>query len=103
MAYVQKSTAPTAPRSSYAGNKPATATGNNKPKSEGIKPTHSLSVKVGEGDNIEFIPLTGLFPGETKDGRVMMKGKPNKLEVILRLEDGREVKAEQFFVTAREK
>jgi hypothetical protein len=100
MAYVNKAPAATAARSSYAGNKPATA-GSSKPKSDSVKPTHSLSAKCGEGDSIEFINLTGLFPGETKDGRAMLKGKPNKVVMILRLEDGREVQADSFIITAK--
>jgi hypothetical protein len=100
MAYVQKSAAATAPRSSYAGNKPASAP--SKPKAEGEnRPTHSLSAKVGEGESVEFINLTGLFPGQTKDGRAMFKGKPNKLEVFIRMEDGRELKVESLIVTAK--
>ncbi len=101
MAYVQKSSsAATAPRSTYAGNKPAGVP--QKPKAEGDnRPTHSLSAKVGEGDSVEFINLTGLFAGQTKDGRAMFKGKPNKVEVIIRLEDGRELKADSLIVTAK--
>jgi hypothetical protein len=107
MAYVNKSSnavAPsTAPRSAYAGNKPATNNASlSKPSVSGDKPTHTLSIKCGEGDAVEFITLTGLFAGETKDGRKMLKGKP-RAEVIVRLEDGREVKADQFFISAKDK
>lgn len=108
MAYVNKSSnavaSSNAPRSTYAGNKPATSNGSlSKPSVSGDnKPTHTLSIKCGEGDNVEFITLTGLFGGETKDGRKLLKGKP-RAEVIVRLEDGREVKADQFFISAKDK
>lgn len=101
MAYVNKATAPasTAPRSSYAGNKPATA-GASKPKTDGVRPSHNLSIMVKNGEEVEFINLTGLFPGETKDGRAMFKAKP-KEALSLRLQDGREVAVESFIVTAK--
>lgn len=96
MSYVKNSNA-TAPRSGYS--KPAAS--NQKPASnDANQPTHTLSARVGEGDNVEFIPLTGMFPGQTKDGRAMMKGKPN-VQVIIKTADGRELVAEQFFVAAR--
>jgi hypothetical protein len=76
---------------------------NNRPPAQGAnRPTHTLSIKCGEGDAVEFITLTGLFPGESKDGRQMMKGKP-QATVLVRLEDGRELKAEQFFVMQKDK
>jgi len=96
MAYVKSQA--NAPRTNSYSKAPASA-----PKAEATDsnlPTHSLSAKVGEGDNVEFIPLTGLFAGETKDGRSMMKGKP-RATVIIRTEDGRELVASQFFVTAK--
>lgn len=102
MAYVQKSNA-TAPRSSYAGNKPATANSNSAPKAaSGVKPSHNLSIMVKHGELAEFINLTGLFPGETKDGRAMFKGKP-KESIFIRLQDGREVAVDGFLVTAKDK
>ena len=100
MAYVQKSNA-TAPRSSYAGNKPATANSSSAPKGAN-KPSHNLSIMVKDGETVEFINLTGLFPGETKDGRAMFKGKP-KESIFIRLQDGREVSVDGFLVTAKEK
>ena len=108
MAYVNKSSSASsnAPRSTYAGNKPASvgvgANLSKVPSAGDNKPTHTLSIKCGEGDSVEFITLTGLFAGETKDGRKMLKGKP-RAEVIVRLEDGREVKADQFFISAKDR
>lgn len=102
MAYVQKSNA-TAPRSSYAGNKPATASNSSAPKAPGAnKPSHNLSIMVKDGEAVEFINLTGLFAGETKDGRAMYKGKP-KEALFIRLPDGREVSIDGFLVTAKDK
>lgn len=102
MAYVQKSNA-TAPRSSYAGNKPATANSSAPKKPEGAnKPSHNLSIMVKDGEAVEFINLTGLFAGETKDGRAMFKGKP-KDAISLRFADGREVAVDGFLVTAKDK
>ena len=95
MAYVKNSNV-TAPRNGFS--KP---TGGQKLTAEKISPTHTFSVRCGEGDNVEFISLTGLFPGQTKDGRSMMKGKPNKVKILLQLEDGRELIADQFFVNAK--
>ena len=57
---------------------------------------------VKDGEAVKFINLTGLFPGETKDGRAMFKGKP-KETLFLRLEDGHEVAIDGFLVTAKEK
>ncbi len=97
MAYVKSQATASRPNSSYAKSAaPAAA-----PKSEvGSQPTHTLSIKCGEGDAVEFINLTGLFPGETKDGRAMMKGKP-RVQVIIKTEDGRELVGSQFFVSAK--
>lgn len=96
MAYVQKSN--NAPRSNNY-SKPAAAP--QKQQSANVQPTHTLSAKCGEGDAVEFISLTGLFPGESKDGRSMMKGKP-RATVIIRTEDGRELTASQFFVMQKD-
>lgn len=98
MAYVQKSNT-TAPRSnSYSAPAKASA-----PKATGAnKPSHNLSIMVKDGEAVEFINLTGLFPGETKDGRAMFKGKP-KESIFIRLQDGREVSVDGFLVTAKEK
>lgn len=102
MAYVQKSNA-TAPRSTYAGSKPATANSSAPKKPEGAnKPSHNLSIMVKDGEAVEFINLTGLFAGETKDGRAMFKGKP-KDAISLRFADGREVAVDGFLVTAKDK
>lgn len=98
MAYVKSPATAARGNSSYA--KPA-APAASAPKAEGAsQPTHTLSIKCGEGDNVEFINLTGLFPGETKDGRSMMKGKP-RATVIIRTEDGRELVGTQFFVNSK--
>jgi hypothetical protein len=96
MSYVQKSNAPRS--NNYS--KPA-APAPQKQQSANAQPTHTLSAKCGEGDAVEFISLTGLFPGESKDGRSMMKGKP-RATVIIRTEDGRELTASQFFVMQKD-
>ena len=97
MSYVQKSS--NAPRSN-APAKPAAAAPQ-KAQTANAQPTHTLSVKCGEGDSVEFINLPGLFAGQSKDGRSMMKGKP-RATILVRTEDGRELTANQFFVMQKD-
>lgn len=97
MSYVKNSKPVSTPASKPSYNKPASPS---KPSGDKIMPTHNLAVRCGEGDNVQFVDLTGLFPGSTKDGRALLKGKP-KFEIIVRMEGGVELKAEQFLITAK--
>lgn len=72
---------------------------NNKPASSNA-PTHNLAVRSGSGDNVQFIDVSGLWAGETKDGRLLLKGKPKDIELLIRTPEG-EFVAEQFIITAR--
>lgn len=63
-------------------------------------PTHNLAVRSGSGENVQFIDLSGLWAGETKDGRQLLKGKPKDIELIVRTPEG-EFIAEQFIITSR--
>ena len=63
-------------------------------------PTHNLAVRSGSGDDVQFIDVSGLWAGETKDGRLLLKGKPRDIELIIRTPEG-EFVAEQFIITAR--
>jgi hypothetical protein len=100
MAYVKNSNA-TAARSSYAGNKPATAPSSKPKMEEKEEATHSLSIRVGEGDAVEFISVGNLWTGKTKDGRSMYKGSPYKIKLLAHTEDGRQLDVQGFFVTAK--
>ena len=96
MAYVKPSNA--ARRGGYnspkpQGSAPAKASGGN-------APTHNLAVRVGSGDDVQFMDVSGLWEGNTKDGRQLLKGKPRDVELIIRTQDGDFV-AEQFIITAR--
>jgi len=68
--------------------------------SSGNAPTHNLAVRSGSGDNVQFIDVSGLWAGETKDGRMLLKGKPRDAELIIRTPEG-EFVAEQFIITAK--
>lgn len=68
--------------------------------SSGNAPTHNLAVRSGSGDDVQFIDVSGLWAGETKDGRQLLKGKPRDVELIIRTPEG-EFVAEQFIITAR--
>ena len=77
MAYVQKANA-TAPRSNNSYSSPKASApkevANSPKRPEGEnKSSHTLSVMIKEGEGVDFINVTGLFPGETKDGRAMSK------------------------------
>lgn len=63
-------------------------------------PTHNLAVRSGSGDSAQFIDIGGLWAGETKDGRMLLKGKPRDMEVLIRTPEG-EFVAEQFIITAK--
>jgi hypothetical protein len=102
MSYVKASNAARNPVSGQT-HKPAASPAPAAPRAEGSNfPTHNLSIRCGEGDSTTFVELTGLFAGETKDGRALLKGKP-KVQVIIRMEDGTELIGSQFFVTAKNK
>lgn len=105
MSYVKASNAARNPVSGQT-HKPAQAPA--APKAEAssnsgkVLPTHNLAIRCGEGDNTTFVELTGLFGGETKDGRALLKGT-SKMQIIIRMEDGTELIGSQFFVTAKNK
>ena len=97
MAYVKPSNAP---RSGSRGGYQSKPQGGQRPASSNNAPTHNLAVRSGSGDDVQFIDVSGLWAGETKDGRQLLKGKPRDIELIVRTPEGEYV-AEQFIITAR--
>lgn len=95
MAYVKPANAQ---RSGSRGGYQNKSQGNQ--SSSGNAPTHNLAVRSGSGDSVQFIDVSGLWAGETKDGRQLLKGKPRDIELIIRTPEG-EFVAEQFIITAR--
>lgn len=94
MAYVKPSNA------QRSGSRGGYQKQTNNQASSSNAPTHNLAVRSGSGDSVQFIDVSGLWAGETKDGRQLLKGKPKDIELIIRTPEG-EFLAEQFIITAR--
>jgi hypothetical protein len=102
MSYVKASNAARNPVSGKTHSPAAHSAPKAEASSNKVLPTHNLAIRCGDGDNSTFVELTGLFGGETKDGRALLKGT-SKMQVIIRMEDGTELIGSQFFVTAKNK